>query len=48
MIFQSFSGPKNEWSSYSKPVRRQTPTDHYGLAFSALQAQALGLDKPKF
>jgi hypothetical protein len=48
MIFQPFSGPEKEWSSYSNPTRRQATADHNRLAFSALQAQALGLDKPKF
>jgi len=48
MIFQPFSDPKNRWSSYSKRIRRQATADHNRLAFLALQAQALGLDKPKF
>src|SRR6478672_13067762 len=48
MIFQPFSDLKNEWSSHSKPTRRQATADHNMLAFSAPQAQALGLDKPKF
>jgi hypothetical protein len=48
MIFQPFSGPKNGWSSYSKPIRRQATADHNGLAFSASKTQALGLEKPKF
>jgi len=48
MIFQPFSDPKNRWSSYSKSVGRQATPDHNRLAFSAPQAQALGLDDPKF
>jgi hypothetical protein len=48
MIFQPFSDPKNPWSSYSKPAWRQATSDHNLLAFSAPQAQALGLDNPKF
>jgi hypothetical protein len=48
MIFQPFSDPKNRWSSYSKPAGRQATSDHNLLAFSAPEAQALGLDNPKF
>jgi len=48
MIFQPFSDPKTPWSSYSKQAWRQATSDHNLLAFSPPQAQALGLDNPKF
>jgi hypothetical protein len=48
MIFQPFSGPKKGWSSHSKSIQRQETPDHNRLAFLASEAQALGLDRPKF